>query len=653
MSIEHRQAAFRFKASSLAIAASFGMALGFAGVGLAPAQAANEPNATLSSFSSDEELIEFLKKVRKPPPPPSPAPMADGVANMTAESPAPTQEKAAGDDESITNVQEAGVDEGGIVKNKGDMLVILRRGRLFTVSTKNGDLRPLDSIDAFPPGVNPSSDWYDEMLVTEDRVIVIGYSYGRGGTEVNRFRLDSEGQLTFEDGYHLRSNDYYSSRNYASRLIGNKLIFYSPLYLPYQVVDLVTWTPGLQHWRGEESAKDFKRIVKANQVYVPEKWREQEDVNIEAMHTVTTCDLTAATMECDAMSVLGPGGRTFYVSLHAVYVWVTQWGGSNGEQGPASLVYRLPLDGSEPSAIGARGAPVDQFSFREDWDDGYLNVLVRSEGGGDAMWNPEFASGSVALLRLPLGQFGDGTEEAARRHYRTLPTPTGPGYNFQNRFVGDYLLYGNGNTWWDPSVKAETTLVATTVRDDEVFQLSLPHGVDRIEAMGRDAVVVGADQKNLYFSAVELTSGSQPTLGDRYTLEGASQGETRSHGFFFKPGKSEDADGAAGGVLGLPVARPARPGYTQLFQTSAAIIFLRRANREFAPLGELAAKDENAVDDGCKASCVDWYGNARPIFLRERAFALMGYELVEGELSQTSIRETRRMSFAPPARSGH
>jgi hypothetical protein len=648
MSIEPRQAIFQIKSSRFAIAAVVGMGLGLGGLGLAPGQAANEPSATLSSFSSDEELIEFLKKVRKPPPPPAPAPMADGAVTMS-ESAAPAQEKAAaGDDESITNVQEAGVDEGGIVKNKGDILVILRRGRLFTVSTKNGDLKPLDSIDAFPPDVNPGGDWYDEMLVTEDRVIVIGYSYGRGGTEINRFRLDSEGQLTFEDGYHLRSNDYYSSRNYASRLIGTKLIFYTPLYLPYQVVDLVDWTPGLQRWRGQESASQFKRIVRANNVYVPDKWRDQEDVNIEAMHTVTTCDLTAATMECDAMSVLGPGGRTFYVSSHAVYVWVSSWNRSDNEQGPASLIYRLPLDGSEPSAIGARGAPVDQFSFREDWDDGYLNVLVRSEGGGDAMWNPEFASGSIALLRLPLVQFGNGTEEAARRYYRSLPTPTGPGYNFQNRFVGDYLLYGNGNTWWDPSVKAEASLIATTVRDDEVFTLSLPHGVDRIEAMGRDAVVVGADQKNLYFSAVELTSGSQPTLGDRYTLEGASQGETRSHGFFFKPAKDTD-----GGVLGLPVARPARPGYTQLFQNSAAIIFLRRANREFAPLGELAAKDENAVDDGCKASCVDWYGNARPIFLRERAFALMGYEIVEGELSQTSIRETRRISFAPGARTSH
>jgi uncharacterized secreted protein with C-terminal beta-propeller domain len=34
--------------------------------------------------------------------------------------------------DALTNVQHAGVDEGGIVKLHGDHLVILRRGRLFT-----------------------------------------------------------------------------------------------------------------------------------------------------------------------------------------------------------------------------------------------------------------------------------------------------------------------------------------------------------------------------------------------------------------------------------------------------------------------------------------------------------------------------------------
>ncbi|MND00709.1 hypothetical protein D3C83_194220 [compost metagenome] len=46
-------------------------------------------------------------------------------------------------------------------------------------------------------------------------------------------------------------------------------------------------------------------------------------------------------------------------------------------------------------------------------------------------------------------------------------------------------------------------------------------------------------------------------------------------------------------------------------------------------------------------SCLDWYGNARPIFLNGRIFALLGYELVEGRESRGVIEEVRRVSFAP------
>ena len=45
------------------------------------------------------------------------------------------------------------------------------------------------------------------MLIAGDRIVVVGYSYDRGGTEINRFRIDPAGKLRFEDAWHLRSND--------------------------------------------------------------------------------------------------------------------------------------------------------------------------------------------------------------------------------------------------------------------------------------------------------------------------------------------------------------------------------------------------------------------------------------------------------------
>ena len=65
--------------------------------------------------------------------------LADAQANTNANAAAPAASAKAAD-ESITNVQHAGVDEGGIVKLHGEHLVVLRRGRLFTVAIGDGAL---------------------------------------------------------------------------------------------------------------------------------------------------------------------------------------------------------------------------------------------------------------------------------------------------------------------------------------------------------------------------------------------------------------------------------------------------------------------------------------------------------------------------------
>jgi hypothetical protein len=160
--------------------------------------------------------------------------------------------------------------------------------------------------------------------------------------------------------------------------------------------------------------------------------------------------------------------------------------------------------------------------------------------------------------------------------------------------------------------------------------------------MGKDAMVIGEGVDSLYFSAIAL--GGTPAAAQRVALASVSQGETRSQGFFYKP----DPDGT-GGTIGLPVASSGRTGYEQLRHGSASVAFIRNDGSAFTRLGRLTAHPSES-DDWCQASCIDWYGNARPIFLRGRAFALLGYELVEGEISATAIREANRVSFAPATR---
>ncbi|MGE3465581.1 MAG: beta-propeller domain-containing protein [Pyrinomonadaceae bacterium] len=601
-----------------------------------------KPQKTMKAFGSEKELKEFfakavdLQKRRQAKTFSANGATADASVSNAAASPTTTAEaqKSSGkDEESVTNNQHAGVDEGGIVKLHGDHLVILRRGRLFTVKVGDNSLRPVDAVNAYAPGVNPSNDWYDEMLISKNTVVVIGYSYGRGGTEINLFDISRRGDLAFRSSYHLKSNDYYSSRNYASRLIGDKLVFYTPQYLGYYG-DPTQQFPAIRKWHKGTTDGEFRSIVSATRVYrTPQS--ESSPTASTALHTVTVCDLASRDMQCQGTAVLGAPGRIFYVSPRSVYVWTTDWNRRGKDTTASSMLYSMPLDGGAPSALGVAGVPVDQFSFLESEDE-HLNVLVRSDGYGEQMWGSERTNGDVALFRASLDSFSDGSETASRELYRNLPNVEG--YTLQNRYVGKYILYGTGNGWGRQKSTDGAEMYAVNWKTGATSSLYLEHSVDRIEQMGSDAVVVGTNGQDLYFSPIDLDR--MPSVRQSYIRKNASQGELRSHGFFYKP------DGEDSGLLGLPIARQARAGYKHLVEGSAAVLFIRNREMNFSQIGELEAKN-TSTNDRCRASCVDWYGNARPLFMKGRVFALLGYELVEGRLDDDRMREIRRVNYSP------
>lgn len=565
---------------------------------------------------------------------------------------------------SITNNQEAGVDEGDIVKARGDTLIILRRGRLFTIDTAGGRLRLIDRADAYPPGVDASEDWYDEMLVSGDRVIVIGYSYERGGTEINRFRLDPAGRLTFEDSHHLASDDYYSSRNYASRLVGDQLVVYSPVNP--STGDPLKDLPRLTRWvpdvAGKEDEDDDyedmpgRPIVTVGDVYrAPGLGNDPHDL---VFHTTIRCALSAPELSCRATAILGPESRSFYVATTAVYVWMAegQWRLPKGEQSRGWL-YRVPLDGTAPQAAATVGAPIDQFSFLEQPELGRINVLVVSDSHGDEMWGPEHTAGGAALLQLPFARFGTGEAEADLSDYRILPA-IGEEGRVQNRFVGEFLLYSisvySRASYADETLpRYESRLIVAPLTSGPALVWGLPGQVSRIDAMGPDALVVSGE-KDAFFTTFELQT-PRPTIGDQYVMPGSEETESRSHAFFYRSDPAS-ADGSTG-VLGLPVLRagtgPVDP-QTDERPTLRTITYIRR--NSLGRLGEIgsldAAPQNDRIDDGCVASCYGWYGDARPIFLGDRIFALLGYEVIEGRERNGRIREVRRIDMTPPPPTG-
>src|SRR5262249_2277371 len=154
---------------------------------------------------------------------------------------------------------------------------------------------------------------------------------------------------------------------------------------------------------------EFQTIIQPTQIYRPEK--DSDSSYGMALHTVTVCDLANKGFACTATGAIGAPGRVFYVSPESVYVWTTDWNYLECKAHKNSIVFKMPLDGSAPSAVGVMGSPVDQFSFLES-EDRHINVLVRSDGYGEQMWGSEFAAGDVALFRMPIDDFSDGSTSA-------------------------------------------------------------------------------------------------------------------------------------------------------------------------------------------------------------------------------------------------
>ena len=100
------------------------------------------------------------------------------------------------------------------------------------------------------------------------------------------------------------------------------------------------------------------------------------------------------------------------------------------------------------------------------------------------------------------------------------------------------------------------------------------------------------------------------------------------------------------GLVGLPIIGGGQAAARNLRHESASLLYLRNQSLSLSELGTLDSRPALA-NDACRASCVDWYGNSRPLFVRKRVFALMGYEIVEGRVLDDRIAEVRRVNYAP------
>jgi hypothetical protein len=73
------------------------------------------------------------------------------------------------------------------------------------------------------------------------------------------------------------------------------------------------------------------------------------------------------------------------------------------------------------------------------------------------------------------------------------------------------------------------------------------------------------------------------------------------------------------------------------------------AEGRLAGIGALLAQEKAEHPSyKCEVSCVDWYGNSRPIFVDGRIFALAETEIIEGAVAAGGIEERRRVNLTAP-----
>lgn len=539
---------------------------------------------------------------------------------------------------SVTNVQEEAVDEGGIVKVARGHLVVLRRGRLFSIKIGDDALEPVDSIEVgmdFEPLV-----WNDEFLVAGSELLVITYSYMNRATQISRFEIGPDGHLEHHVTDYLRSGSDYASRNHTSRLVrGKTLVFYMPNLDIEQLPELcVPEAWGCGAWNP---------VVDLSHLYKP--LRSVGDI---ALHTVVTCDLSTpgAPLRCAGTGIFGPAPRHDYVSERAVYLWVMQpsedpsppWRPRRPQDRNNATVYRIDLRDRTASAVRGFGTPIDPLSFEED-SRGDLRVLVHANrSGGDGTW----AAGiempdDLALFRAAGESFVAGKVfVSGPEAYVDLPDPPDPAFRFQNRFLPGFLLYGSGttSTFGD---EGRGWVWAHDLADQQTIRIDLPSTVDQIEPLLEHAVVIGTAERGLAFAAIDLSS--RPRLAGTFIPERPTPVDTRSHGFAYAP------RAATGGWLGLPIFYPRGRGAREEHEE---VLYLDVHDLQFTQMGALESKRGNRIVDGCEGSCFDGGGNARSVILGERVFALLGDEVIEGEVTDGRLRERRRLDILDALRGG-
>lgn len=527
-------------------------------------------------------------------------------------------------------------------------LIILRDDELFSINIGHQQEKTMlitDTVSAHKPDWDHSA-WFDEMLIDDGMIIVLGYNYDLDVSEINRFDLSDSGMITYKDSYLITSDDYYDEVNYATRMINHT-------YTAYVTAELDVDKPFKEQipriarvsdtFTGNTTELDWKPLMELSDIYFP-----IQSVLDPMLHGFISCPLSEQEFSCQAAGLISSSQKAFYINQEFIYLWTSAWKPEILLHGDFktedtyydhvieqndfnksipkdikslndSMVYRISLKNFDVDAVKINGVPSSTFSFHQ-----YNNTLY--------MYN-SIDNKEAELIKIPDKLFN----KHGNHHAKIIKSLTGTSsLQANHRFIDNYFVIGSERD--NASNIYQLNLI--NILSGHTKTISLSHSINRIEPISDMLLITG--KTNELSLGISLMPINDTQNIQSFFLIDRLESEERSHAFNF-----QQFDEIL--LMGLSTKFKSKADCNKVscfwdFQEPSDITYMGFNNHIIDYVGKLNSQHPPYED--CGDACDDWYGNTRPFFIGTRIFALSGEELIEASLTrENQIIEINRIIF--------
>lgn len=311
------------------------------------------------------------------------APMYDSAADSSSVT-SKSMDAADAGDFSQTNLREAGVDEGDVVKTDGDYLYIMKKkSSVKIVRIDGGDMETVSSIE---PGELDESIL--DMYLDDDKLILV------------TMETESEMDESKEDVYAVRNYFYTKVYTYDLSDRSNPTVsgcveqegYYRSSRKSGDYIYLFTeFEPQL------EKTEDQSRImplvagedVPAEKIYVPEVMENSRYL------VIASVDINDPSNAVDSAAVVS-GADNFYVSKDSIFICNEKW---DSYRDNVTHIMKFSYKDGEITGVAAgqvEGYLNDTFSLDE--YKGYLRLVTTGFGGNDEINSLYVLDGQLEIV---------------------------------------------------------------------------------------------------------------------------------------------------------------------------------------------------------------------------------------------------------------